>query len=312
MQPYFSTVAPTTEPEGWDAANILQLVNPITRKWSCPTLTKRNRRCENVVSQERSIKVTFMLDSMSVEDAGVIARDHNRELTNLAETMLCPRHFRDVDSREKVQAVVAQWKNHIKTSMRLRAPMRPPTVIGTKAPALEYQPTSTPAVVQGRKFNALPEQTAPIPQARPRTQPTVFDASPPPEGPPPTYGATFDQATLGELMKTFQTLTLQNHKLRDQSRKLRDDIAQLVEERDTADRERMRAQGELRAAEQERDALRDQVDEQFDEINSLRDREEAHLETIAALQETVQKNSRAYRNLKRVWTAASVVPRGEE
>ncbi|KKY31565.1 hypothetical protein UCDDA912_g08486 [Diaporthe ampelina] len=249
-----------------------------------------------------------MLDSMSMGDAGVIARDHNRELTDLAETMLCPLHSRCVDSKEKVQGVVAQWKNHIKTSIRLQAPAPPLDIIGTKALAVEYQPTNAPVGIRGRRFNALPEQTATIPQGQPRIQPTAFSVSPLPEAPPTTYGATIDQAAVGDLMKAFQGLSLQNHKLRDQNQKLRDENAQLVERRDTAAREHRRAKGELEAAEGERDVLRDQVEEQFEEINSLRDREEAHLETIAALQERVQKNSRAYRTLKRVWTAASVVP----
>lgn len=307
MLPYLPTVPSTPEPEGWDAAHVLQLVNPITGKWSCPTVTKRNRRCENVVSQQRSMKVTFMLDTMSVEDAGVIARDENRELTDLAETMLCPLHSRDVESKDKVQAVVAQWKNCIKTSMRQQAQSRPVNA-NTKAPTVDYQPTTG---LRARRYDALPEPKATTPQAQPRTQKTALDTSPAPKDAPPSYGATFDQAALGDLMRTFQSLTLQNHQLRDQNKKLREQNAQLAERRDAAATEYRRARGELEAVERERDALDEQVDEQFREINALRDREAVQLEKISTLQDTLQKTSSAYRRLKQIWTAASVVPKGK-
>lgn len=304
MLPYLPTVPSTPEPEGWDAAHVLQLVNPITGKWSCPTVTKRNRRCENVVSQQRSMKIRFMLDTMSVEDAGVIARDENRELTDLAETMLCPLHSRDVESKDKVRAVVAQWKNCIKTSMRQQAQSRPVNV-NTKAPTVDYQPTTG---LRGRRYDALPEPKATVPQVQPRTQKTALDTSPAPQDAPPSYGATFDQAALGDLMRTFQSLTLQNHQLRDQNKKLREQNAQLAETRDAAATEYRRARGELEAVERERDALDAQVDEQFREINALRDREAVQLEKISTLQDTLQKTSSAYRRLKQIWTAASVVP----
>lgn len=310
MLPYFPAVPSTPEPEGWDAAHILQLVNPIKGRWSCPTVTKRNRRCENVVSQERSMKVTFMLNTMSVDDAGVVARDENQELTDLAEVMLCPLHSRAVDSKEKVRGVVAQWKNYIKTSMRQQAQPRSINA-NTKAPSVEYRPTNVSAGVRGRHLNALPEQTTTVPQGRPRTQPTALDfpsvPSTPP-GPPPGYGATFDQAALGDLMKTFQSLTLQNHQLRDQNKKLQEQNASLIENMDVAAREYKRTIGELERVEKERDVLDEQVDEQFREINTLRDREAEQLEKISTLQDTLQKTNSSYRRLKQIWTAPSVVP----
>lgn len=307
MLPYFPTVPSTPEPEGWDAADVLQLVNPITGRWSCPTVTLRNRRCENVVSQQRSMKVTFMLNTMAVEDAGVVGRDQNRELTDLAETMICPLHSRSVDSKERVKGVVAQWKNYIKTSMRQQA-LQQPLNANTKALAVEYQLPHASAGVRGRHFDALPEQTTTIPQGRPRTQPTTLDLPPAPPGPPPSYGATFDQAALGDLMRTFQSLTLQNQQLRDQNKKLRDQNDQLTEQREVAAKDYWLSRGELETAEKERDALDAQVDEQFREINTLRDREAEQLEKISALQDTLQKTSGAYRRLKQIWTAASVVP----
>ncbi|KAI7784583.1 hypothetical protein LA080_009820 [Diaporthe eres] len=303
MLPYFPTVPSTPDPEGWDAAHVLQLVNPITNKWSCPTVTKRNRRCENVVSQQRSMKVTFMLDTMSVEDAAEVARDQNRELTDLAEMMLCPLHSRTIDSQEKVQGVVAQWRNFIQTSLRQQA--QPQSLnVNTKARSVEYRPADASAGVRGRHLNALPEQTTTVPHGRPRTQPTALDfPSVPsmPPGPPPSYGATFDQAALGDLMKTFQSLTLQNQQLRDQN-------ASLIESRDVEAREYKRARGELERVEKEREVLDEQVEEQFKEINTLRDREAEQLERISTLQDTLQKTSSAYRRLKQIWTAASVVP----
>lgn len=310
MLPYFPTVPSTPEPEGWDAADVLQLVNPITGKWSCPTLTKRNRRCEKVVSQERSMKVSFMLNTMSVEDAAEVARDQKRELTNLAEMMICPLHSRATDSKEKVRGVVAQWKNSIKTSMRQQAQPRSLNV-NTKAPSVAYRPTNASAGIRGRHLNALPEQTTTVPQGRPRTQLTALDFPPVPStppGPPPSYGATFDQAALGDLMKTFQSLTLQNHQLRDENKKLREQNASLIEQKDAEAREYKRTIGELERVGKERDVLDEQVDEQFKEINTLRDREAEQLEKISTLQDTLQKTSSSYRRLKQIWTAPSVVP----
>lgn len=306
MLPYFPAVPSTPEPEGWDAAHVLQLVNPITGRLSCPTVTKRDQRCKIVVGQQRRIKVNFTIDSISVEDAGVVARDHNRELTDLAETMLCSVHSQGADSKEKVQAVVAQWKNCIKTSMRQHPR---PLHANTRAPTIDYQPTSS---LRGRNFDALPEPKAPVPQVRPRTtQNTAFDVLPAPEDAPPSYGATIDRGAAAEIMKAFQSLSLQNHQLRDQVKKLRGEAAQLGEQRDAAARERKRALGQLEAAERERDALDGQVEEQFREINALRDREAVQLEEISTLQDTLQKTSGAYRRLKKIWTAESVVPKGK-
>lgn len=104
---YFSNLALPSEPEGWDAAEVLELTNPATKRWSCPTMTLRNRRCENVVSQERSIKVKAMINAMAIEDVTLIVRDENGELTDLAKAMLCPRHASDGD---KVRGVVALYK----------------------------------------------------------------------------------------------------------------------------------------------------------------------------------------------------------
>lgn len=308
MLPYLPTVASTPEPEGWDAAHVLQLVNPIKGKWSCPTVTKRNRRCENVVSQQRSANVTIMVNKMSVEDAGVVARDQDRELTDLAEMMICPLHSRAVDSKEKIQAVVAQWKNFIKTSMREQAQPRP-LHTDTKTPTIDYQPTND---LRGRHFRKLPQPQAPVPlQAQPRAQKTAFDVSPAPQDAPLSYGATIDRGAAEEVMKALQNLTLQNHQLREQNKTLREQNAQLAEQRDAAARESKRTMGQLEAAERERDALDGQVDEQYREINALRDREAAQLEKISTLQDTLQKTSGAYRRLKTIWTAESVVPKGK-
>ena len=166
MLPYFSTAAPTSEPEGWDAADILQLQNPATGRWSCPTLTKRNRRCENVVSQERSIKVKFMLNSMSVEDAGEIVKDKKRELTDLAETMLCPLHFGGIDGGEKVKGVVAEWRNYIKTSMRTQAQDRTVRHRPT-APTVGYQPAAMAQMISNAGTSThLHGEQAPSPRCR--------------------------------------------------------------------------------------------------------------------------------------------------
>lgn len=299
MLRHLPTVPPVSEPEGWDAAHVLQLVNPIKGQWSCPTFTKRARRCENVVSQTRRIKVTFLLNSMSLEDPSVVARDYNRELTDLAEAMLCPVHSRDADSKEKVQGVVAQWRVYIKTSMRQQSQQRPPHTIA-KAPIIDYQP------FRDRNFDALPESRSTAPQKQPRIKREPVDMSPAPQAAPPSYGATIDQAAVGEIMTAFQDLTLQNHQLRDQNKKLREQNAQLAEQRDAAAREYKRTRGELEAAEKERDALDTQVDEQFNEINSLRDREAEQLEKISTLQDTLQKTGSAYRRAKKIWTADSV------
>lgn len=312
MLPYLPTAPSTPEPEGWDAAHVLQLVNPISGRWSCPTATKRNRRCENVVSQQRSAQVTVIVNTMSVEDAGVVARDNDRELTGLAETMLCPLHSRAIDTKEKVRAVVAQWKNCIKTSVRQQAQPRP-LHANARTPTIEYQPTNG---LRNRHLGELPDPKAPVPlQAQPRAQKTAFDVSPSPQDSPPSYGATIDRAAAEEVMKAFQNLTLQNHQLREQNRTLREQNSQLAEQRDAAAGESKRARGQLEAAERERDALDGQVDgqvgEQYREINSLRDREAAQLEKISTLQDTLQKTSGAYRRLKKIWTAESVVPKGK-
>lgn len=300
MLPYFPTVPSTPEPEGWDAAHILQLVNPITGRWSCPTLTQRNCRCKNVVSQERSIKVSYMINSMSVEDASVIVRDHNQELTGLAQTMLCPRH----SSKERAQGVVALWKNLIKTSIRQQARPRP---MHTNAKALtaDYQPTTNG--YRGRLFDAFPT----VPQTEPRVQSTASGTSSPPQGTSPSYGTTIDQDAVDRMMQRFEDLTLQNAQLRDQNKKLRDENARLAEKRDEAAREARRARAQLEAAEKACDALGEQVDEQFGEINALRDREAVQLETISSLRDTLQKTTGAYPRLKQIWTAPSAVPKGK-
>ncbi|KAK2613592.1 hypothetical protein N8I77_000497 [Diaporthe amygdali] len=305
MKPYFPTLAYATEPEGWDATRVLQIENPTTGRWSCPTITKRNRRCENVVSQERSQKVNRMLNSIAVEDAGAIAKDHNRELTVLAEAMFCPLHSRATDSKEKFKDVVAQWKNNIKTSIRLQVP--PPALnVNRTIPAVEYQPTKAPSGLRDRPFNAYPEQTATIPQEQRKNQTATLGVSLTPQSPPPrygtpSYGAIIDQAALGDFLEAFQSLTLQNQQLKEENQKLRDLNAELVEEANLATKELKRTRKELEAAEKVHELLEEQVDEQFDEINTLSEREAAHLETIAALRETIQMNSKAYRKPKSVW-----------
>lgn len=311
MLSYLSSAASTWDPEGWDAVSVLQLQNPLTKKWSCPTLTKRNRRCENVVSQERSIRVTTMINEMSIEDASVIVRDQNRELTALAETMLCPTHSRAHDSREKVKGVVAQWKNYMKASMRMQGQARP-LARGAQVPSVEYQPSNaSSADIQGRGFNVPPARTTTAPEVQIRPWTLAFDTSPVPPSPPPNYGATIDRDALETFMSAFESLTLQNQKLREQNQKLRDDNARLTDKEKAVATEHRRTKGVLEAVEEERDVLTDQVDELFREINSLRSREDRHLEKISALEDTVQKTSRTYRNLKKVWTAASVVPKRE-
>ncbi|KAL1874474.1 hypothetical protein Daus18300_003492 [Diaporthe australafricana] len=313
--PYLPTIASTTEPEGWDAVHVLQVENPTTGRWSCPTVTKRNRRCENVVSQERSQKVAFMLDSVSVKDAGVIAKDHKKELTALAEVMFCPLHSRANDTTTKVQAVVAQWKNYIKTSIRLQAQSRDSLNLDPKTPAVKQQPiTATADVQNNRQSKVLLEELEKLttPQVQPRFQPEAVNVSLVPQGPPPSYGTTIGEAALKntmDMLKVLQSATLQNQQLQDQNQKLRDENAELVKEKKAAATECKRAKSELAAVEEERDALRDQVDEQFREINSLRDRAVADLETIAELQETVQKTKRAYRKLQALWATTSGVAR---
>lgn len=307
MPSYFPTVPSTPEPEGWDAAHVLQLVNPVTGRWSCPTVTTRNHRCKNVVSQERSIKVSSMINTMSVEDASVIARDHNQELTGLAQTMLCSLHSRSVDSKEKVQGVVALWKNLIKTFTRQQAnPQLMHTA--TKTPIVDYQTTNS---LRRRHLDAPPEPKATLPQSQPRNRTTAPGVAPLQHGAPPSYSTTIDRDAVEGVMKKLQDLTLQNAQLRDQNKKLRDDNAQLAEKRDAAAREAKRARGQLEATEKALDVLDQQVDEQFREINALRDREAVQLETISSLQDTLQKTTGAYRRLKQIWTAASVVPKGK-
>lgn len=231
----------------------------------------------------------------------MIARDQNRELTNLAEVMLCPLHSRGVDSREKVQGVVMQWKNNIKTSMRQQAQPQPNT------PIVDYQPTNG---LRRRHLDALPEPQATLPQAQPRNRTSARGVSPVPQGAPPSYGTTIDLDAVEGMMQRFQDLTLQNAQLRDQNKKLRSENAQLAEEGDAAARDARRARGELKAAERQRDVLDEQVDEQFREINALRDREAVQLETISSLRDTLQKTTGAYPRLKQIWMAASVAPKG--
>lgn len=299
MPSYLSTVPSTPEPEGWDAAHILQLVNPATGRWSCPTLTQKNHRCKNVVSQERSIRVSTMINSMSVEDVSVIVRDHNQELTGLAQTMLCSTH----SSKEKAKGVVASWKNLIKTFIRQQAAPRP---MHTNAKALtaDYQPTTNGS--RGRLFDAI---FPTVPQVEPRVQSTASGTSSPPQYTPLSSNSTIDGDATKEIMQALNEMTLQNSQFRDQNQKLRDENAQLAEERDEAARENKRAKGQLEAAEKERDVLDKQVEEQFQEINALRDCVAVQMERISSLQDTLQKTTGAHRRHKQVWTAASVVPK---
>lgn len=308
MLPYFPTVAPTTEPEGWDAAHVLQLVNPSTGRWSCPTVTKRNRRCENVVSQERSIKVTNMINSMSVEDAGVIARDHDRELTALAEKMLCHVHSGGPDSKEKVQGVVAQWRNHIKTSMRHQA--KPRLVdTNTKAPTVDYQPTSSR---RGRHSDAFPEPKATVPQTPPTIWDTASDVSSAPQrAPPGGKGPVIDWAAVEGVMQRLQSLSLENSRLMEQNQKLRGENSRLLREKDEATKLCERTKGLLEATENERDTLSEQVDEQFEEINALRDREEEQLDTIAKLEGALKKTSGSHQRQKKLRLVPPVRPKRE-
>lgn len=271
-------------------------------------MTKRNRRCENVVSQERSIRATAMINEMSIEDASVIVRDQNQELTALAQTMLCYVHS---GAPEKVKGVVVQWKNYMKASMRMQGQPRP-LARSAQFPAVEYQPSNaSSASIQGQRFDVPRERTTTAPEVQIRPWTLAFDTSSSPPSPPPNYGATIDRDALGDFMSRFQNLTLQNQELRSQNKKLRDENARLIDKEKAAATEHRRTKGVLEAVEEERDVLSDQVDELFREINSLRSREDRHLEKISALQDTVQKTGRTYRSLKKVWTAASVVPKRE-
>lgn len=199
-----------------------------------------------------------------------------------------------------------EWKNHIKTSMREQAQSRPMHT-NTKTPIVDYQPTNG---LQRRHLDALPEPRAALPQTTPRNRTTAPDIAPVPQGAPPSYSTTIDPDAIDRMMQRFEDLTLQNAQLRDQNEKLRDDNAQLAEERDAAAREARRARAQLEAAEKACDALGEQVDEQFGEINALRDREAVQLETISSLRDTLQKTTGVYRRPKQIWTAASVVPKG--
>ncbi|KAG8168153.1 hypothetical protein KVR01_003842 [Diaporthe batatas] len=323
MLPYSFTTAPPSEPEGWDAADILELTNPVTKRWSCPTMTLRNRRCENVVSQGRSIQVTTMINNMAIQDARVVVRDENRELTNLARGMLCPRHVSD----DKAAGVVALWKNHIKTWMRAQAQAQPQGVKYTpRAPEAAYQPNSAPAGPPPRYTHIPLEQTAKTHDVQIRqTVSTVLDTSlsltqsptshpvtpppvTPPQPPPPpssTYGATFDADALRQLMTKFTRLTDEIQTLKDANRRLRDENAWIADkERETA-AEHRRTRRELDEVEEECNVLAEQVDEQYGEINELRAREDRHLERIAALEGAAEKSGRAYRRRERAPAVAS-------
>ena len=113
------------------------------------------------------------------------------------------------------------------------------------------------------------------------------------------------------MVDIFHSLTLQNQELTNQNQRLRNENAQLIDREEAAAADHKRTKGVLEAVDEERNALSDQVDELYREINSLRDREDRHLEKIAALEDAVQQTTRTYRRLKKVWTAASVVPKGE-
>lgn len=232
----------------------------------------------------------------------MIVRDHNQELTGLAQTMICPRHSQSSNSKERVQGVVAQWKNLIKTSIRQQANPRP---MHTNAKALtaDYQPTTNGS--RGRLFDAFPT----VPKVEPSVQNTASGTSSPPQYTPLSSNSTIDRDATKDIMQALKDMTLQNAQLREQNKKLRDENAQLAEKRDAAAREAKRARGELEAAEKERDVLDEQVTEQFREINELRDQAEVQMERISSLQNTPQKTTGAYGRLKQVWTAASVAPK---
>lgn len=201
-----------------------------------------------------------------------------------------------------------EWKNHIKTSMREQAQSRPMHT-NTKTPIVDYQPANG---LRSRHLDVLPEPKATLPQAQPRNRTTAPGVSLVPhlQCAPPSYGTTIDPDAVDRMMQRFEDLTLQNAQLRDQNEKLRGENAQLAEERDAAAREARRARAQLEAAEKALDALDEQVDEQFGEINALRDREAVQLETISSLRDTLQKTTGADRRLKQIWTAESVVPKG--
>lgn len=314
-----------SESEGWDVAHVLQLVNPTTSRWSCPTITKKNRRCENVVSRERSINVTFIIDSMSVVDAQVIVRDHNRELTNLAEMMICPLHIGGADSKEKIQGVVTQWKNYIKTSMRQQA--QPSSLhTNTKTPTINCQPINDP---QAQHFNESPEAKASVPRRQSRI-PRAAPHIPTPQFICPTYGATMNSAE--RITKAFENLTLQNAQLRDQSKKLRDESKKLRDEctmlrdenvqlRDQSkklqdENQLLKRRGgavrEIKRASDERKELEKQAEEQFHEIKTLEYQAAGQLERISSLQDdlidTLRETSSAHSRLSQIWAAASVRP----
>lgn len=327
MMPYFSNVAPPSEPEGWDAIEILELENPVTKRWSCPAMTLRNRRCENVVSQDRSIKVKDMINAMAIDHAAVIVRDENRELTNLAEAMLCHRH-RGVD---KIRGAVALWKNCIKTSMRLQA--WPPAVRYTpQAPATAFQPSGASSGPQRQHIYIPSEGASTMPDVQIRTRSRVLDTpSPPtqsptllptplptPPTPPPsssTHGATFDAVTLRHLMSEFSRLNQEVQTLKDTNRRLRAENTQLLDNAREAAAEHRRTAGELGVADEERGVLTEQVDDQYREINRLREREDRHLRRIAALEleDAVGQSCWAHCGRDRASAGVSVVPeKGDE
>lgn len=308
MLPYLSAVAAPYEPEGWDAVDILELTNPLTKRWSCPTMTMRNRRCESVVSQDRRNKVTAMINAMAIEDAAVIVRDENRELTKLAETMLCPQHFQAADSGEKIKNVVALWKNYIKTSMRSQTQHR--TVrYAPQPPSVRYQPSSASSGVRRRDINTPAHQANAIAQVElgpwSAASDTLSETESPPHPPRSNHGADAVRQLIGQLNR----LSMENQTLRDTNRTLRAENARLIDMEKTAAKERRQTEGAYGAVLDQRSVLSDQVDGLYREINGLREQNDSHLERIYALQDTVQQNNRTYRRLKKVWTAASFVPK---
>ena len=253
----------------------------------------------------------FMLNSMSVEDAGEIVKDKKRELTDLAETMLCPLHFGGIDGGEKVKGVVAEWRNYIKTSMRTQAQDRTVRHRPT-APSVGYQPSSNGSDdLQRRNVNASAHRASTIPEVRIRPWSVAVGTPSTPQNPPRNHGANIDRDAIMNMVDIFHSLTLQNQELTNQNQRLRNENAQLIDREEAAAADHKRTKGVLEAVDEERNALSDQVDELYREINSLRDREDRHLEKIAALEDAVQQTTRTYRRLKKVWTAASVVPKGE-
>jgi FtsZ-binding cell division protein ZapB len=312
MQSYLSIYAPTPEPEVWDAAAVLELLNPLMGRWSCPSLTPRNRRCENVVDQERSIKATAMIQVLSLEDPGVIVKDEIKELTALAEMMLCPLHLAS-DGGGMHKKVVARWKILIKIWMRSRAQLQS-GIHHPRAPSVGgyYQPTTAPASLAAQLPNTpqASERTTTVSDVQTRPRTVALDSSSTPLNPAPSRGATFDLEALGDMMHCFKNLSLEIQELKNENLSLRDDNARLVDKEKAAAAEHSRTEDALEVVDEERRVLLGHVDELYNEINSLRGREDRNLIMISQLEDALAKTNLSYRMLKKVWTADSVVSKG--